>query len=51
MAEAIHRVRSYATEQDMNRYLADILTYVETLKDELNQEAIALEIDHKLMLI
>lgn len=51
VGEDIHIVRSYATQTDLDRYLQEILDYVERLKVELRQEAMALEINQKLMLI
>jgi CRP-like cAMP-binding protein len=51
VGEEIHIVRSYATQADLNKHLKDILNYVEGLKRELKQEAMAVEINQKLMLI
>jgi CRP-like cAMP-binding protein len=51
VGEDIHIVRSYATQADVDKYLQEILDYMETLKQELKQEAMALEINHKLLLI
>jgi hypothetical protein len=50
-SEAVHIVRSYATKTDLEKYLPDILEYLDRLKIELKQEAIALEVNQKLMLI
>ncbi len=51
VGEDIHIVRSYATQADLDRFLQEILSYVEELKQELRQEAMAVEINQKLMLI
>ncbi|MCC6614112.1 MAG: cyclic nucleotide-binding domain-containing protein [Anaerolineae bacterium] len=51
VGENIHIVRSYGTQADVDRYLPEILDYMEQLKIALRQEAMALEINHKLMLI
>lgn len=51
VGENIYIVRSYATQGDLNNYLQDILNYVDTLKQELRQEAMAVEINQKLLLI
>ncbi|MFN8418611.1 MAG: cyclic nucleotide-binding domain-containing protein [Anaerolineae bacterium] len=51
VGESIHIVRSYATQTDLDRFLREILDYVESLKTELRQEAMAVEINQKLMLI
>ncbi|RMF50503.1 MAG: cyclic nucleotide-binding domain-containing protein [Chloroflexota bacterium] len=51
VSENIHIVRSYATQADLDAHLQKILDYVEQLKRELRQEAMAVEINQKLMLI
>lgn len=51
VSETIHIVRTYVTHAELDRYLGDVLEYVERLKDELKQEAMALEVNKKLMLI
>ncbi len=51
VGEDIHIVRSYATQADLDAHLQKILDYVEGLKQELRQEAMAVEINQKLMLI
>jgi hypothetical protein len=51
VGENIHIVRSYATQPDLDKFMQEILDYVESLKGELRQEAMALEINQKLMLI
>lgn len=42
---------SYVTQTDLDRHLASLLDFVEGLKLELKQEAMALEINERLMLI
>jgi CRP-like cAMP-binding protein len=49
--ETVYIVRSYATQADMERCLPDVLAYMEHLKRELRQEAMALEVNEKFMLI
>ncbi len=51
VGEDIHIVRSYTTQADLDRFLQEILHYVEGLKQELKQEAMAVEINLKLILI
>jgi CRP-like cAMP-binding protein len=51
VSEDIHIVRSYATQADLDAHLQQILDYVEQLKHELRQEAMAVEINQRLMLI
>lgn len=51
VSETIYIVRTYVTKSDIDRHLGDVLEFVERLKNELNQEAMALEVNQKLMLI
>ena len=49
--EKIHRVHAYATAADLRKYMDEVLDYARKLKAELQQEAIALEINQKLTLV
>ena len=51
VSENIHMIQSYATQDDLDRHVSEVIEYVETLKKDLKQEAIALEVNQKLMLI
>jgi hypothetical protein len=51
VSETVHIVRSYTTQADLDRYLADIMEYMETLKKDLSQEAMAVEVNQKLILV
>ncbi len=51
VSETIHIVRTYVTQTELDRYLGDVLEYVEGLKGKLKQEAMALEVNQKLLLI
>ncbi len=51
VSEAIFIVRIFVTQAELDRYLGDVLEYVEQLKEELAQEAMAVEVNQKLMLI
>lgn len=51
VGEAVHRVQAYATEELLHRSLPELLAYVRSLKAELRQEAVALELDGHLLLI
>lgn len=51
VSEAIHIVRTFVTQATLERFLGDVLEYVESLKEELSQEAMAIEVNQKLMLI
>lgn len=49
--EVVYIVHSYLTQADMNRYLDEVVDFIKRLKRELRQEAMALEVNHKLTLI
>jgi CRP-like cAMP-binding protein len=49
--EAIHIVRAFTTRANLNRHLDTVLAFVESLKAELKQEAMALEVDQRLILV
>ncbi|MBI5952892.1 MAG: cyclic nucleotide-binding domain-containing protein [Chloroflexi bacterium] len=49
--EQIHLVRSYCSQSALDKHMTEVVEYVETLKQELRQEAMALEVNQKLMLI
>lgn len=51
VSETIYIVRTTVTQTELDRYLGDVLEYVERLKSELKQEAMALEVNKKLMII
>jgi len=51
VSETIYIVKSYVTQCDLDRHLPAVIEYVESLKQELKQEAMALEVNQKLMLI
>ncbi len=41
----------FVTLQDLNMHLDALLEYVAKLKKDLRQEATAIEVDHKLMMV
>lgn len=49
--EDIHLVRSYCSQPVLDKHMGEVVEYVEALKQELQQEAMALEVNQKLMLI
>ena len=49
--EDIHLIRSYCSQPVLDKHMGEVVDYVETLKQELQQEAMALEVNQKLMLI
>lgn len=51
VSEDIYIVRTFVTQTELDRYLGDVLEFVEGLKEELSQEAMAVEVNQKLMLI
>lgn len=51
VGETVYIVHSYITRNDMNLYLDEVVDYIKTLKRELSQEAMALEVNNKLTLI
>jgi CRP-like cAMP-binding protein len=51
VGETVYIVYTYATQNDMNRHLDEVIEYVKSLKKELRQEAMAVEINKKLTLI
>lgn len=50
-SQSLHVVRTYVTKVDLDRYLSKVLQYIEQLKLRLGQEALALEVNNKLMVI
>src|SRR5437763_262510 len=49
--ETIHIIRSYVTQADLDRLLPAVLAYKEQIKLELKQEAMALEVNQKLLIV
>jgi hypothetical protein len=50
VGETVYRVQAYATKMALHQSLPDVIAYVRALKQELLQEAVALEIDGHLVL-
>ena len=44
-------MHTYATADDLKKYLDEVVDYVREIKNELKQEAMAMEINQKLTLI
>ncbi len=51
VSETVNIVASYTTEEGLNRHVDDVIEYVKSIKQELNQDAMAIEINKKLILI
>ncbi|MDW8287285.1 MAG: hypothetical protein RMJ89_04360 [Flammeovirgaceae bacterium] len=51
VGEQVFIVNTYVTQNALRKYLDEVVDYVKNLKEELKQEAMALEINKKLTLI
>ena len=51
VGEKLFKVHTYATSRDLKKYLDEVVDFVKQIKDELKQEAMAIEINQKLTLI
>jgi hypothetical protein len=49
--EDIHLIRSFCNQTVLDKHMGGVVDYVEALKEELQQEAMAIEVNQKLMLI
>jgi hypothetical protein len=49
--ETVHIVTTYVTQDDLNKYLDEVIDFIKQLKDEMRQEAMALEVNKKLTLL
>ncbi len=51
VGEKLYKVHTYATSDALEKHLDEVVDYVRTIKHELKQEAMAMEINQKLTLI
>ncbi len=51
VGEKLYKVHTYVTSKDLKNHLDEVVEYVKFMKDELQQEAMAIEINQKLTLI
>jgi CRP-like cAMP-binding protein len=51
VSEEIIIVQTFVTENDLDRHMAAVIEYVEEIKEELQQEAMAIEVNQKLILV
>jgi CRP-like cAMP-binding protein len=51
IGEKMYKVHTYVTSTDLKKHLDEVVEYVKSIKDELKQEAMAIEINQKLTLI
>ncbi len=49
--EVVYIVRSFVTREELNEHLDEVLEYMAQMRDALRQEAMAVEVDRKLMLV
>ena len=49
--EVVYVVISYVTESDLNNYIDNVIDFVKTVKTELHQEAMSIEINNKMILV
>jgi CRP/FNR family transcriptional regulator len=49
--ERIQLVQTFVTQADMDRHLGSVLAFVERIKSDLDQEAMALEVNQNVMLV
>lgn len=51
VGEKLYKVHTYATSKDLKKFLDEVVEFVRIIKEELKQEAMAMEINQKLTLI
>ncbi|NWF68589.1 MAG: cyclic nucleotide-binding domain-containing protein [Chloroflexi bacterium] len=51
VSETVYIVRSYTTQTDLDKFLPDVMEYMAELKQALKQEAMAVEVNQKLILV
>lgn len=51
VGEKLFKVHTYATSKDLKKYMDEVVEFVQVIKEELKQEAMAMEINQKLTLI
>ena len=51
VGEKLYKVHTYATSNDLKNFLDEVVDYVRDIKEELKQEAMAIEVNQKLTLI
>lgn len=51
VGEKLFKVHTYATSKDLKKFMDEVVDFVRVIKDELKQEAMAMEINQKLTLI
>jgi len=51
VGEKVYKIHTYVSAADLRKHMGEIVDYVRIIKSELRQEAIALEINHRLTLL
>lgn len=51
VGEKLFKVHTYATSKDLKKFMDEVVEFVKVIKEELKQEAMAMEINQKLTLI
>ena len=51
VGEKLFKVHTYTTSVDLKKFLDEVVDFVREIKEELKQEAMAMEINQKLTLI
>lgn len=51
ISETIYTVRTYVTQSELDKHLDKVLDFAASIKTDLNQDALAIEVNHKFMLI
>jgi len=51
VSERVYLVVSYTTQEDLSQHVDDVIDFMRQIKTELAQEAMAIEIDRKLILV
>ncbi|MCI5120033.1 MAG: hypothetical protein D3908_02340 [Candidatus Electrothrix sp. AUS4] len=49
--ETVYIVIAYVTENELNNYIDNVIDFVKAVKKELNQEAMSIEINNKMILV
>ncbi len=51
VGERLYKVHTFATSPDLQKYMGDVIDYMKQMKEDLKQEAMAIEINQRLTLI
>jgi hypothetical protein len=51
VGEKVFRIHTYASSADLRKHMGEVVDFVHTMKSEMRQESMALEINKKLTLL